>query len=109
MGGRGTARRRSQTRIEENHTARHDEKIGYLATSSSGRNRRVRRGTGGCSSLNDRVLDLRFLPQSSLSLRQLTARSWCVQKRSRRVFFSTLPELLLGKSVSENSTRLGSL
>ena len=41
--------------------------------------------------------------------RQLTARRWWVQKRSRRVFFSTLPELFLGRSVSENSTRLGSL
>ena len=41
--------------------------------------------------------------------RQLTARFWCVQKRSRRVFFSTLPELLLGRSVSENLTRRGSL
>jgi hypothetical protein len=42
MGSRWTARRRSQTGIEENHTARHDEKVGYLATYSSGRNRRAR-------------------------------------------------------------------
>ena len=40
---------------------------------------------------------------------QLTARCWCVQKRSRRVLFSTLPVVLLGKSASENSIRLGSL
>jgi hypothetical protein len=52
MGGRWTTRRRSQTRIEEDHTDRHHEKVGYLATYSSGRNRRVRRGTGGCSDLN---------------------------------------------------------
>jgi hypothetical protein len=41
--------------------------------------------------------------------RQLTARCCCVQKRSRRVFLSTFPELFLGRSVFENSTRLGSL
>src|SRR5216683_8078567 len=51
MASRWTARRRSQTRIEENHTDRHHEKVGYLATYSSGRNRRVWRGTGECSDL----------------------------------------------------------
>ena len=56
MGGRWTTRRRSQTRIEENHTDRHHEKVGYLATDSSGRNRRARYSirehtTGRCSFL----------------------------------------------------------
>jgi len=65
MGGRWTARRRSQTRSEENHTARQDEKVGYLATYSSGTNRRVCRGTGGCSDLKARFQLLTFpLPYS---------------------------------------------
>jgi hypothetical protein len=56
MACRWTARRRSQTRIEENHTARHDEKVRYLAIYSSGRNRRARYRTrdhtaGRCSFL----------------------------------------------------------
>ena len=51
MGGRWHTRRRSQTRIEENHTDRHHEKVGYLAACPSGRNRRVRRGMRGCSDL----------------------------------------------------------
>jgi hypothetical protein len=56
MGSRWTARRRSQTRIEENHIARHDEKVGYLAPHSSGRSRRAQYGTrdhamGKCSFL----------------------------------------------------------
>ena len=58
MGRRWTARRRSQTRVEEDHTDRHHEKVGYLATYSSGRNRRVRRGTGGCSDLNASLRNL---------------------------------------------------
>src|SRR6266478_8563203 len=57
MASRWTARRRSQTRIEENHTDRHHEKVGYLATYSSGRNRRARYSIrehtmGRCSFLN---------------------------------------------------------
>jgi len=56
MGGRWTTRRRSHTRIEENHTDRPHEKVGYLATYSSGRNRRARYSmrdhtTGRCSFL----------------------------------------------------------
>src|SRR5882757_3243223 len=57
MASRWTARRRSQTRIEENHTDRHHEKVGYFATYSSGRNRRARYSIrehtmGRCSFLN---------------------------------------------------------
>src|SRR5712692_9902159 len=56
MGGRWHTRRRSQTRIEENHTDRHHEKVGYLATDSSGRSGRARYSirnhtTGRCSFL----------------------------------------------------------
>src|ERR1700746_3024791 len=58
MGGRWTTRRRSQTRIEENHTARHHEKVGYLATDSSGRKRRARYSTGGCADLKALLRDL---------------------------------------------------
>src|SRR5689334_4965217 len=58
MACRWTARRRSQTRIEENHTARHDEKVRYLAIYSSGRNRRARYRTGGCADLKALLRDL---------------------------------------------------
>src|ERR1700758_2614979 len=56
MASRWTARRRSQTRTEENDADRHHEKVGYLATDSSGRNRRARyitrdHTTGKCSFL----------------------------------------------------------
>ena len=56
MGSWWNAWRRSQTRVEENHTARHNEKVGYLATDSSGWNRRARYSigehtTGRCSFL----------------------------------------------------------
>jgi hypothetical protein len=42
MGGWWTAGRRSQTRVEEDHTDRHHEKVGYLATYSRVPNRRSR-------------------------------------------------------------------
>jgi len=47
----GTARRSGETATETNHAACQDEKVGYFETHLSGRNRRGRRGTGGCSDL----------------------------------------------------------
>ena len=53
MGRRWTARRRSlKLGLKRDHADRHHEKVGYPATYSSGRNRRVRRSTGSCSDLN---------------------------------------------------------
>src|SRR5690348_11397655 len=58
MGGRWTTRRRCQTRIEENHTDRPHEKVGYLATYPSGSSRRARYSTGGCADLKALLRDL---------------------------------------------------
>src|ERR1700745_4247054 len=79
MGGRWTTRRRSQTRIEENHTDRHHEKVGYLATYSSGRNRRARYSTGGCSDLKALLRDLQNeapLPTGTTAIQKRVSGTW---------------------------------
>ena len=45
----------------------------------------------------------------STPIRQLTARFWSTQKRSRSIRFSILPEPLFGRSVSDSSMRRGIL
>src|ERR1700756_3702123 len=74
MDSRWTARRRSQTRIEENHTHRHHEKVGYLATYPSGGSRRARYSTGGCAGLKALLRD----PQNEAPLPPGTT---AIQKR----------------------------
>src|ERR1700756_805344 len=79
MACRWTARRRSQTRIEENHTARHDEKVRYLAIYSSGRNRRARYRTGGCADLKALLRDLQNeapLPPGTTAIQKRASGKW---------------------------------
>jgi integrase len=79
MGGRWTTRRRSQTRIEENHTDRPHEKVGYLATDSSGRNRRARYSTRGCADLKALLRDLQNeapVPPGTTAIQKRASGKW---------------------------------
>src|ERR1700741_5010064 len=79
MGGRWTTRRRCQTRIEENHTDRPHEKVGYLATYPSGSSRRARYSTGGCADLKVLLRDLQNeapLPPGTTAIQKRASGKW---------------------------------
>src|SRR6266550_210678 len=105
MGGRWTARRRSQTRIEENHTDRHHEKVGYLATYSSGRNRRARYSTGGCADLKALLRDLQNqapLPPGATAIQKRASGKW-MERGSGQIVGKQETMFLVAKSVHANT------